>query len=305
MASDNKQLSLTERFTSYVVSAYTDIAKGVPVGEKERALIANYYIEIDSALATSKQGYTWKDINMMGLSRSVSHLCKLGLDMKLNHVSFLPFRNSKTGKVEMTSCISAKGWEHIVKSFSKEPVKNVIVELVYSTDTFRITKKDANHPYDNYVYEITNPFDRGAEIGGFAYCEFENQELNKLHVMSMKEILALKPQRADDTFWGKNSPNYHKMLEKTVAKQLLKKIPLDPDKINGIRESLKFMEAEDLRGASLSAQEEIREKNGVGAYVDFDTIVDAECEVVEPVEDENEVVSEEDDILGMNQESLL
>lgn len=303
---ENAQISLTQRFTNYVVSAYTDIAKGVPVGEKERALIANYYIEIDSALATSKQGYTWKDINMMGLSRSVSHLCKLGLDMKLNHVSFLPFRNSKTGKVEMTSCISAKGWEHIVKSFSKEPVKNVIVELVYSTDTFRITKKDANHPYDNYVFEITNPFDRGTEIGGFAYCEFENQELNKLHVMSMKEILALKPQRADDTFWGKNSPSYHKMLEKTVAKQLLKKIHLDPDKVNGFKDTFDYLQAEEIKGASLEAREIIQDRNSNGPYIDFDTVVDAECEVVEPVEDENEVVSPEDDILGVGtQESLL
>lgn len=310
---EHEKVSIATRFTDSVIAAYSDVAKGIAVNERERALIANYYVEIDTALQNGRTNISWKDIDMKKLSLSIAHTARMNLDMKLSHLSFIPFRDGKTGKYNMVPVISSRGWEYIVKTFSLEPVKNVIVELVYSTDKFSIVKRDSTHPCDSYSFEVGNPFDRGSIIGGFAYCEFENTELNKLLVMSLQQIMTFKPSRADDSFWGVKSPNYTKMLEKTLAKQLLKKIPLDPDKINGIRESLKFMEAEDLRGASLSAQEEIREKNGQGPYIDFGTVQDADYEEVsefveksvEVVEDENEVVSKEDDILGMNQESLL
>lgn len=265
---NKKNVSLADRFTSKVLSAYSDVAKGVVVSEYQHKLIANYFVEIDKMLKASKQGYTWQMVRLNELSLTVAHLSRLRLDCSLpGSVSFIPFKN-KDGTITLVSCIGKNGYNFIAREYGIEKLKHMTVELVYENDEFFVLKKDANHKGDSYVFNIKSPFNRGKCIGGFGFLEFDDEEKNKLNVMSLQDILKYKPANADNTFWG--GKNLNDMLEKTIAKKTLKSVALDPDKVNGIKGSLEYMDAEELTGRSLEAKEEISGRNGTGEYIDID-----------------------------------
>jgi recombination protein RecT len=78
----------------------------------------------------------------------------------------------------------------------------VTVEVVYSSDNFRPIKKGKETRVESYEFEITNAFDRGTIVGGFAYLEFADPTKNELIIMSMKDVEKRKPQYASANFWG-------------------------------------------------------------------------------------------------------
>lgn len=290
MANEKKEeMSLATRFSTAVTKAYADVAKGVVVTEYQNKLISNYFIEIDKALKNSKQGYTWKQIKMDELSMSVAHLSKLGIDMSLpNSVSFIPFRDGKTGMVNMVPCIGKGGYEFISRKYGIDPPKHSTVELVFSNDEFVAYKKDATHVGDSYEFKIKSPFNRGKCVGGFGFLQYDDPSKNKLIIMSIDEIMQHKPPNADSTFWG--GKNLNAMLEKTIAKKTFKSVTLDPDKINGVHDSFDYVESQEIVGASLEAKEEIAEKNGEGNYIDFDAIEATDVEYTAVVENPVETV---------------
>lgn len=262
------QMSLSDRFTNKVVGAYQDVAKGISITPKERTLIANYFVGIDQALKNSKQKYHWGMVEMNELALSVAHMARLGLDMGLdNMISFIPFKKGETGKITLTPVIGYKGYEYLAKTYGLMPPKNAIVELVYETDTFSVVKKDITHSNDSYVFEINNPFKRGEIVGGFGYLEFEDESLNKLIFMSEEQILTYRKSYYDKTFW--TGENMKKMYEKTIAKQLFKKVTLDPAKVNMVKDSWNKIETAELDLATQTAQETIAIEANQGAIIDI------------------------------------
>lgn len=262
---EEKKGSLVTRFTTSVVSAFTDIAK-VQVTEKQKTIIANYYVKLNEMLVS--QQIPWGKIKMNDLALTLAHMAKLNLDMSLGHLSFIPFNNYKEGTVTMAPVISSKGYEYIAKTYGIEKVKNATVELVYETDRFSITKKDSNHECDSYVFEVANPFNRGKIIGGFGYLEFEDSTKNFILAMSEEEILKYKPAKAKEEFWS--GENRKKMYEKTIAKQLFKKVTLDPDKVNEIQSTLKIVDEKDMDYNAEIAKEDIDENLGTGEFIDIE-----------------------------------
>ena len=52
---------------------------------------------------------------------------------------------------------------------------NIVIEIVYESDTFKPIKKSIDVKVESYKFEISdNPFDRGEIIGGF-YAWFQNK----------------------------------------------------------------------------------------------------------------------------------
>jgi recombination protein RecT len=81
-------------------------------------------------------------------------------------------------------------------------LEDVIVELVYANDIFKLIKKDANNKNDSYLFEVVNPFDRGELIGGF-YCQkYANSKSNNIRVFTKTDIEKRKPKYASAEFWG-------------------------------------------------------------------------------------------------------
>lgn len=281
-AKKNIGLSVPQRFTNAVVAAYSDVAKGVEVTPKQLALISNYYIKLDEMFKKPDVGIKWNQVNMSELAMTVAHASRLNLDMQLDHISFMPFKNSKTGMYSLVAVKSWKGYEYISKTFGLDPPERLIVELVYSNDEFAITKKDAMHECDSYIFNIKNPFNRGKIVGGFAYLEYADKSKNRILTMSEEEILKYRPQRYSQNFWS--GENAKKMYEKTIAKQILKKVALDPDKVNKFQDSFNKLEAEEINFSANMAQEEIEENMGKGEFVDV------EYQDVSPDDSENDNV---------------
>lgn len=264
----NTEITLPERFTNAIVSAYSDVAKGVGMTVEQKQLVANYYIKLDEMFRDPKVNIKWNQVRIPELAKTLAHMAKLGLDMSLDQLSFLPFKNGNTGTYNLVPCISKHGYWYIAKNFALDVPSNYVVELIYSNDTFSVIKKDVNHECDSYVFEIKSPFNRGDIVGGFGYLEYSDKSKNKLFVMPEEEILGYKPPYANNTFWTGN--NKKKMYEKVIAKQLLKTVERDPKKVNGLQDSFDRIETEELNYNAATAQEEINDNMCSGEVIDID-----------------------------------
>jgi len=128
-----------------------------------------------------------------------------------------------------------------------------VIEIVYSTDTFKELKKNVHNSVESYEFEIGNSFDRGNIIGGFIYFSYlEQPEKNKLYVYSKAEIEKRKPTYASVEFWGGDKDKweindkgksvkvgtikvegwYKEMVYKTLCRIAYDKILIDPAKID-------------------------------------------------------------------------
>lgn len=261
------QPTVSERFTSLVMREFAGSVGEINMGEFQKSLIQGYFIGCDNALAAAeakrqkdnKSGvvpYTWANVDVNSkLAQNIVIYAKLGLDMTMaNHLFAIPRLNGKTGKYEFTFQEGYKGKEIKAKKYSLYEIVNITAELVYANDKFAAHKKDANHAHDTYEFEITNAFDRGALIGGFAYIEFDDPQRNALFIMSKADIEKRKAKAMNTVFWNQW---YDEMALKTViAAACSKKVTLDPKKIDDDYRSMQMneMEAEERSLAEEIAQ---------------------------------------------------
>lgn len=265
-ATQLSKASAAERFTSLVCNKYGDVAKGIDITEKEKAIISGYFICLDNALA--KQNITWNELDLNSLALDLAHKARLGLDMQMkNYLAPAPYKNNKTGKITLTLITGYEGERHLAMKFAHNVPKDIRAELVYSTDKFIPIKKDHNNPCDKYEFAITNPFDRGTIIGGFGYIEYEDSTNNVLVVMPEKDILKRKPSYAADEFWGKWR---EKMYLKTIMKETCRQISLDVDKVREYRDTFEYERQRELDYAKAAADEEITANANKGEFVDVD-----------------------------------
>ena len=137
-----------------------------------------------------------------------------------------------------------KGLEYIATQLSLYPIRNIIVELIYSNDVFEIVNKDN---ITRYNFIIKNPFDRGEIIGGFGYIQYVDESRNKIITLSKKDIDKRKPAYAAAEFWGGEKDKwengkkvgkekiegwYEEMARKTIARATYNAVAIDPKKVN-------------------------------------------------------------------------
>lgn len=286
-------VSASERFTSMVMREFNDnVAGGLAVTDYQKTLVQGYFIGIDRCLQIQEDNrlrknknnsdhkydnelaYDWNNVNLKDLALDVVHYARMGLDMmQKNHISPIPYKNTKTQKYDINLMPGYTGIEYVAKKYALDVPKAVTVELVYSTDTFTPIKKSLKNPVENYVFEINNAFERGDIKGGFGYIEYDDCSKNELVIMSLNDILKRKPQYASVEFWGGTKKEkdgsewkevqyegwFAEMCLKTIKREVYsaKHIPLDPAKIDADYQYMKMREA---RLAELEAEEEIKAK---------------------------------------------
>lgn len=295
-----KELTASERFTGMVMKEFEGNVGTLNLNEYQKQLIRGYFIGIDNALKKADEArinknswkstaeedknnlpITWQNVNMNDLAIAVVHHAKLGLDMQIpNHLNAIPYKNNKTNKYDIGFLKGYKGLEYIATQLSLYPIKNIVVELIYSNDIFEIVNKDN---VTNYNFTIKNPFDRGEIIGGFGYIQYVDETKNRIITLSKKDIDKRKPSYAAAEFWGgeKYNPStkkkeqvegwYEEMARKTVARATYNAVPIDPKKVN---ESYAYVVQRDDTAYEniIEAQvsEEI-EENANKEYIDIDT----------------------------------
>ena len=294
--SENNQstemLAVSERFTSQILKEFGgNVAGACPVTEHQRALIQGYFIAIDRALAVAEQNrinknknntnhdydntlpVVWNNVNLTDLAIDLMHYAKLGLDMQEENMLFaVPYKNNKRGLYDVVLMEGYNGIRLIAERYAIEKPKNMAVEVVYSTDKFRVFKKDASHRTEGYEFEITDPFARGNIVGGFAFMEFDDPAKNRVIVMSMNDIKKRKPTNASPEFWGGKKSVWEngkktevelegwldEMVRKTIIREAYsaKHLPRDPQKVD---DAYRRMQARELEYARIAAADEIKQ----------------------------------------------
>ena len=265
----NEKAQLAERFTGKVLACYGEISAKAEFTNAEKELIAGYFVKIDDSL--KEQGISWRELEENGkmneIAISLSNKAMLGLDMRIdNHFFVIPSRGKKNGKITIKYITGYKGEKHIAMQFAITKPLDIIAELVYSTDVFEPIKSPDG---DSYVLKITNAFNRGEIIGGFAYIKNDDERLNRIFELSIQKILERKPTYVwdNDNFWAKHP---EAMYKKTLIKEACKNIDIDVNKIKEFRNVLDFEAAEQLEQEKVEAQEIAKEETGTGDIVDVE-----------------------------------
>lgn len=283
------QANMSERFMNKVLQEFSGSVGEFQITDYQRQLIQGYFIGVDRALKTAEAErirknennrdhkydnnipVTWQNINMADLALDVVHYARLGLDtMQANFITPIPYLNKKAGRYDINLMLGYNGIKYIAEKYALDPPKNVTIELVYETDTFRPYKKGRGNDTESYDFEITNPFARGKIVGGFGYIEYGDPRKNELVIMSMRDIEKRKPEYASANFWGGKTTEWQKgqkvevekdgwldeMCRKTLIREVYspKHILLDPRKVD---ENYQYMRQ---REAQLqAAQDDMRE----------------------------------------------
>lgn len=287
------QENMSERFTTAVLKEFgTSVSGAVQATDYQKNLVQGYFIAIDRMLndleaerirkneknADHKYdntiAYTWANVNMGTLARDVMSYSKMGLDMlAANHLFAIPYKNKKTKKYDLGFIKGYDGIKMLVEKYALVKPKAVTIEVVYKNDTFKPLKKCRDNAVESYLFEVDNPFDRGEIVGGFGYVEYDDPSLNKLFVMTMKDIEKRKPQYAAVEFWGGKKDEYEngnktgnkievegwkdEMVTKSLIRHVYGKLPLDPKKID---DDFKYIQAREAEYKDVEVHNEIAEK---------------------------------------------
>jgi len=260
-----------ERFTDMVVREFSQNAgEVVKLTDFQKRLCTSYFIAVDNSLKKAevkrlakKEEYrdplplTWDNVNMNPLAIDVVACARIGLDpAQNNHVAVIPYKNNSINKYDINFTVEYKGCQLKATKYGldSETPDDVIIELKYKNDIFKVHKKDKNNPVENYEFSMVDPFNRGGIEGGFYYYNFfKTPEKNFIKVVDVAWIEKRKPKTASAEFWGgvkdkwekgKDGKNikvpggeqiegwYDEMCYKTIYRAAYNAITIDSQKID-------------------------------------------------------------------------
>lgn len=291
----SSNLSPAERFTKTIVrEAGENSVGGANLTEYTKGLLNGYFLQIDSYFKDPKRNrnnYSWRDVNMTDLAIQSVKYARLGLDMlQENTLHIVPYQSKHGAKVDVNLQLGYNAKKFLAMNYSIKPIKEVTMELVYSTDDFQILGPN------NYIQKIKNPFNRGEIIGGFGYIEYADGSKPKLILVSKEELEKRRSTAKTQAIWNQWSKEmYEKTLVNIIYSQ--RNIPLDPRRI---AEEMEFIREREAK-ASLAEAGEDAERNANAERLDFEesayeaeyTVRDAEEEPAPETQEEPEDPREE------------
>lgn len=259
---ETQELTMSQRFVNMVMAELASSFGGLAnVTEKQKELIQGYFVKTDEVIRNAKlrDGYpkvTWNNVDLKRYAEDLKHYAQQGLDMRQKNTLFpIPFYDPDNKQYIINLMEGYNGIRYMAKKHAIDPPISDTIEIVYSKDRFEPMKKSFDNPVENYVFEVTDPFDRGEIIGGFVYLGFENPANNKLIIMSIKEILKRRPYHGNVNFWGNDQKEgwRKEMVFKTLIREGFseKYLPIDPDKVSDgyyqmMETNMEFTEAESV-----------------------------------------------------------
>jgi recombination protein RecT len=274
----------SERFLNNVQAQFAAEA-GSPLAfsDYEKTLAQHLFLKLDSVLQdfeakrlkdgkNQQTPYTWHNINMRKLSLDAVHTVQLGLDALIaNHIHPVPYFNGKEKKYDLDLRVGYVGKAYYRMEAAVEKPKDVIIELVYSTDHFKPMKKSFSNNVESYEFEIKQPFDRGNIIGGFGYLVFEDNSKNKLILVSEADFEKSRKAAKGDTFWSKHPAE---MRYKTLVHRVTENLQVDPKKVNASYLYVENKETEETVTREIS-------ENANSEYIDveYEEVVDEKQDV--------------------------
>ena len=205
----------------------------------------------------------WSNINMEKLAIDAVHRVELGLDALIpNHIHTIPYLNGKTGRYDLDLQIGYIGKDYYKRKMALTPPIDIIYHLVHENDTFEPIMKSTGNDIESYNFEISDPFSRGAVVGGFGYIMYEDLALNRLVIVPKSSFDKSRKKAQSDAFWA---PYTEEMQMVVVVRRVTAKLNIDPEKT-----STSFMRVE-IDDAVAIAERDVDENAN-------DSIVDIELE---------------------------
>jgi recombination protein RecT len=249
------------RFTNLVRREYENGSSDLKLDQKQERFIQSYFVKLDSVLKENESkrlktpeqkrdslSFSWQNVNMEKLAQDCVAFSSVGLDpMQPNHVFLIPYKNGTTQKFDIGFLLGYRGIEIKARKFGLDIPLDVVVELVYENDEFRVIKKDSNKLVESYIFDVKDPFNRGEVKGGFYYMRYKDETKNRVVAMSRHDIEKRKPKYASPEFWGGEKTKYEggkpsgtekiegwyeEMAFKTVYRAAYNSITIDSEKIN-------------------------------------------------------------------------
>lgn len=271
-----KQESPAKRFTNLVIGEFRNLPGNINLTDYQKELIQHLFLKIEMYLKDPKNQYrnppiSWSNINLSELALAAVDRVRMGLDALIpNHIHPIAYaHNDKKGNfIDYTLNLQVGyiGWDYMKRTIALNPPQHITYQLVHKTDNFKPFMRSKDIPYDQYSFEIIEPFNRGPVIGGFGYIEYDEPKRNKLVIVSEKEFQASKDKCPDPkkTFWN-NFPDqmrFSKLVMRTVSD---KNIPPDPKKC-----SLSYMRIQEESIMQEIIMQEI-EENANQELIDIET----------------------------------
>lgn len=257
---DKQGRAVSEQFTDIVMREFgKSVSGGLNFTPYQKRLAQHLFIKIDATLkdlekkrADSGKNTTpieWKNINMQKLAMDSMHRIELGLDALIpNHIFPIPYFNTRLQKYDLDLRIGYVGKDYYRRQMALDPPLDIIYELVHANDHFKPLKKSLKNPVEGYEFDITDPFNRGEVVGGFAYLVYPDEKKNKLIIVTDDDFKKSQSKAQSQDFW-KAYPD--EMRYKTLVHRATNKLQVDPEKVN---ES--FMAAEEEELADVRACQE-------------------------------------------------
>ncbi|MDL2205347.1 recombinase RecT [Eubacteriales bacterium OttesenSCG-928-N13] len=254
-----KKPTPSERFSANIQKQF-EAEAGSPVmwTEYERQLAQHLFLKIDSSLKDAEKKrasnnavpYTWENVNMRKLALDAVNRVQLGLDALLPATVYpICYFNTREGKYDVDLRVGYRGKDYYRRAAALDPPIAVRYELVYSTDKFSAIKADFRHEYDSYEFEITQAFDRGDVVGGFAYFVYDDPRKNVLVTVSEAEFKKSQNQAKSQDFWGKFPVE---MRFKTLVHRATDHLAIDPKKVNA--SAYAYVESQDQEGERIYSE---------------------------------------------------
>jgi recombination protein RecT len=270
------QGTVSERFTSIIIREFSGAVGKLEMTPYQKRLAQHLFIKIDQSLKElekkraekDKEGLpiVWASLNLEKLAIDAVHRIELGLDALIpNHISPIPYLNSRTKKYDLDLRIGYAGKDYYRRQMSTTPPKDIVYELVHKNDIFRPIKASMKNPVESYEFEIPSPFDRGEVVGGFAYIIYDEPKKNKLIIVTESDFMKSKNKAQSKTFWDDHP---EQMRHKTIVNRATSKLPIDPEKVNA---SFNFVEEQEDATDAARVQSDIDKKANTGEVIDITT----------------------------------
>jgi len=299
--------SPSSRFSAMVLNEYKGaVSDKVKMSPYQKKLAQHLFVKIDMSLKEAeirrnnqknKTPIVWASVNMQKLALDAVHRIELGLDGLIpNHIWPIAYKNSRTGKYDLDLRIGYAGKDLYYRKLSLYPIVDITYRLVHASDHFKVVEKSLNDGVEIYKMKINEPFNRGEVVGGFGYIQYDDPRRNQLVLVSNEDFNKSKAAAKSKDFWN-NHPNEMKL--KTVVHRTIKRIVLDPEKIN---DSFVNVESNEKSIQPMSVELNFEEANSevIDIHEERESVLPEEPE---PVGDDGMTESEKAEILRLEREA--
>lgn len=233
----------SERFTDMVKTQFeAEVGADLQWDSKERILAQHLYIKADQQLtsleakrldrsnAETGVPIIWNNVNLPKMALDSVHRIALGLDALIpNHLHIIPYFNRRLGKYDLDLRIGYSGQDYIRRELALDKPLDIRYDLVHENDKFEPQPRDSSREVEGYIFQITQPWDRGKVVGGFGYIIYNDEKKNRLVLVTDEDFIEARTAAQTGEIWNTNE---RQMKLKTVVHRTTARVPLDAGKIN-------------------------------------------------------------------------